>query len=179
MPPVKRSALAATPNKNESVDRVSEFESFVTPRPQKFSRPSGKVSILIIVIILLIFSAWWFFGRNLHFNKSTVNNPEFKAIALDNGQIYYAQIVKKDDEMIYLTEVYYIQSEQRTVPAEEEGGEDQTVNVPVLVKRGQELHKPTGYLELNRDRVVGIETIGQDSEIYQEIQRLQAGGATQ
>lgn len=177
MAPVKRSVAAAA-SKSEPADNISEFESFVAKRPTKNSH-NPKLWIFLIIIIVLIAGAWWLFGRNLNLNKTATNNQEFKAIALDNGQVYYAQIAKETDDMIYLTEVYYIQSEQRTVPAEEEGAEDQTVSVPVLVKRGQELHKPTGYLELNRDRVVGVETIGTDSEIYQEIQRIQSGATTQ
>jgi len=128
-------------------------------------------------LIIVLAGALWFVKQP---DSNFVKDTDLKAIALDNGQVYYAQVVQEDSLNIYLDDVYYIQTEQRVIPAQDEDSEDQVVNVPVLVKRGDELHKPTGLLQINRDRVVGIETIGQDSEILIEINRMmEAEVATQ
>ena len=97
---------------------------------------------------------------------------KFKAIYLENEQTYYAKVVKEDALNIYLDEVYYIQIKKQTLPATEEGAEPQTVDVPVLIKRGQELHRPQGLMQINRSKLVAVEEIGAESQILTEIQRI-------
>ena len=94
---------------------------------------------------------------------------------MENGQTYYAKVAKEDALNIYLSDVYYIQIEQQAVQPEgevKEGEEPQVVEVPVLIKRGQELHKPQGLMQINRSKLVAIEEIGADSEILKEIERI-------
>ena len=104
-------------------------------------------------------------------NKGLEKELSYKSVLLDTGQVYYAKVVKEDALNFYLDDVYYIQTEQKTIPSEDE--EPQVITVPVLIHRGDELHKPQGLLQINRSKVVLIEEIGEDSEIIQEINRLQ------
>ena len=99
---------------------------------------------------------------------------EYQAIFLDNQQVYFAKVVKEDAMSVYLEDVYYIQTQQQVIPATEEGAEDTVKEVPVLVKRGQELHQPSGWMQINRDKIVSIEQIGAESEILKEIEKVKA-----
>jgi len=83
-------------------------------------------------------------------------------------------VMKEDSLNVYLEDVYYIQTETQLVPATEEGAEDQLIEVPVLIKRGAELHQPQGSLQVNRSKIISIEEVGDDSEILTEIERQQA-----
>ena len=178
MPPTKRTpARRPAVSKSNNPEELMEFESFVSQRPKANKQGKAWMIITLLILIIVLAGALWFVKQP---NSNFVKDTNLKAVALDNGQVYYAQVVQEDSLNIYLDDVYYIQTEQRVIPAQDEDSEDQVVNVPVLVKRGDELHKPTGLLQINRDRVVGIETIGQDSEILIEINRMmEAEVATQ
>lgn len=151
-------------------DGLWEFEQFVAKTPLAPVKKRPWLVIVFIVIIVILLLALLYFMK---FGQTVAQN-QFKALYLENGQVYYAKVVKEDKYSIYLDEVYYIQNEERTVPAEEgaTNEEPQTVTVPVLVKRGQELSKPQGWLVLNRQKVVAIETLGSDSPVIEEIKKL-------
>ena len=151
--------------KDESA--LLEFEDFISQKPQA-SRSKGWLAVTLIFLIAILAVAWFFMSQTINLQKEV----KFKAVYLDNNQVYYAKVVKEDSLNIYLDEVYYIQSEDFTIPAEEEDGEPQIVTRPVLVQRGQELHKPEGLMQINRDKLVAIEEIGAESEILAEIERI-------
>ncbi|OGY93414.1 MAG: hypothetical protein A2406_00685 [Candidatus Komeilibacteria bacterium RIFOXYC1_FULL_37_11] len=160
--------LKSENNGNDS--SLMEFEQFVSNKPQN-SRGKSWLAITLIVVVLLLATVWLVMSRAQTMEKS----GKFQAIYLENGQTYYAKVAKEDALNIYLSDVYYIQIEQQTVqPAEgaEEGAEPQVVEVPVLIKRGEELHKPQGLMQINRSKLVAIEEIGADSEILKEIDRI-------
>jgi len=152
--------------KTKDDESLSEFASFVSQTPKK-RKGRAWLAITLIVVIILLATAWFFSWRSVSWQKEY----KFKAIYLDNDQVYYAKVVREDSLSIYLDDVYYIQMEEQTIPATEEGAEAQKVSVPVLVKRGQELHQPTGWMQLNRDKVIAVEEIGLESEILKEINR--------
>ena len=157
--------LKSENNGNDS--SLMEFEQFVSNKPQN-SRGKSWLAITLIVVVLLLATVWLVMSRAQTMEKS----GKFQAIYLENGQTYYAKVVKEDALNIYLDEVYYIQIEKQTLPATEEGAEPQTVDVPVLIKRGQELHRPQGLMQINRSKLVAVEEIGAESQILTEIQRI-------
>ncbi|MFA6307762.1 MAG: hypothetical protein WCS88_00950 [Patescibacteria group bacterium] len=161
---VRKSTSEAT---EKEADTLMEFEQFVSHKP-KNSRSKSWLALTLIIIIFLLAALWLFMSRVSSFEKDN----KFKAIYLENGQTYYAKIVKEDALNIYLDEVYYIQMEQQTISAEEEGAEAQVIEVPVLIKRGQELTRPEGAIQINRSKLVATEDIGADSQILIEINRL-------
>ena len=127
----------------------------------------------MIIVILALIGALLFLSKG-GFDKEM----KYKAVFLDNNQVYFAHVAKEDSLNIYLADVYYIQTQQQVVPAEDEDSEDQVVEVPVLIKRGGELHQPSGWMQINRSKIVSIEEIGDDSEVLKEIQRQESLPAT-
>lgn len=163
--PIKKTAV----RKSEDQEEMMDFDDFVarTPKPK-----SGNKTWLFItlVLVILVLSAAIFFVPKLKMTKT----GEYKAIFLDNQQVYFAKVVKEDALSVYLDEVYYIQTQQQVIPATVEGAEDTIKEVPVLIKRGQELHQPSGWMQINRDKIVSIEQIGADSEILKEIEKVKS-----
>ena len=149
-------------------DEFTEFDSFVTKRPS--SNNKSWLAITLVVIIVALVGVLLFMNSN----KGLEKELSYKSVLLDTGQVYYAKVVKEDALNFYLDDVYYIQTQQKTIPSQEEDEEDQVVQVPVLVHRGEELHKPQGLLRINRSKVVLIEEIGEESEIVLEINRLKS-----
>lgn len=152
---------------NGEADTLMEFEQFISKKP-KYNRSKSWLALTLVIVIFLLAAAWLFMSRVETMEKEF----KFKAIYLENEQTYYAKVVKEDALNIYLDEVYYIQIEKQTLPATEEGAEAQTIDVPVLIKRGQELHRPQGLMQINRSKLVAVEEIGAESQILTEIQRI-------
>jgi len=161
----KRVVKKPTPVVN---DEFTEFDSFITKKQSGGSK--GWLAITLVVIIVALVGALLFMNKNEGLEKEL----SYKSVVLDTGQVYYAKVVKEDALNFYLDDVYYIQTQQKTIPSQEEDEEDQVVQVPVLVHRGEELHKPQGLLQINRSKVVLIEEIGEESEIVLEINRLKS-----
>jgi len=168
--PTKKAAARASV-KNSDDEALLEFEQFISQNPRsKGGNSKGLVFITLLVVIVILAAISIFSLRGTQ--PIVQEDLKFKAISLDNDLVYYAKVVKEDEFNVYLDDVYYIHMQQQTIPAEEDGAEPQVVNVPILVKRGQELHRPEGYLQINRDKVMAIEEIGPDSEILTEINRI-------
>jgi len=166
--PIKKTTntkVAKTISKADE-DALMEFEQFVS-KPAPAKNKSWLAATLVIIIICLA-AVWLFMSQSTTLEKDN----SFKAVYLENGETYYAKVVKEDALNIYLDDVYYIQIQQQVIPAETEDEEDQVVEVPVLIKRGQEFHKPQGLMQINRSKLVAVEEIGQDSEIIAEINRI-------
>lgn len=163
--PIKKTTV----RKSDSQEEMMDFDDFVarTPKPKNTSK--AWVFITLIIVILVLGLAIVFLPK-----LKMTKNLSYQTVMLDNGQVYFAKIVKEDTLSVYLEDVYYIQTQQQLVPATEEGGEDSVKEVPILVKRGQELHQPSGWMQINRSKVVSIEQIGADSEILKEIEKVKA-----
>lgn len=163
--PIKKTAV----RKSDSQEEMMDFDDFVARSPK--SKSGNKTWLFItLVLVILVLGAAIFFVPKLKMTKNT----EYKAIFLDNQQVYFAKVVKEDALSVYLDEVYYIQTQQQVIPATAEGAEDTIKEVPVLIKRGQELHQPSGWMQINRDKIVSIEQIGAESEILKEIAKVKA-----
>ena len=154
-------------------EELMDFDQFVTQKTSTLKKPKFKRTWLMVALVLIIVILAGILWLSLRNNASTRTLP-YKVIYLDNSQYYYAKLVREDANYIYLDDVFYVQSQEQTVPAEKEGDEPQVVNIPILVHRGQEVHQPTGLLQISRDRVVAIEEIGANSDVYKEIMRVKA-----
>ncbi len=164
MPRKKETTKRAPRAKKVKEEELMDFDQFVTPK-QKNNKSWIAILLSVIIVILI--------GVLLYTNTGEMDKEyKYKAIYLDNNQIYYAKVVREDALSIYLDDVFYIQTQQQTIPAEDEDSEPQVINVPVLIHRGDEVHKPEGLLQLNRDKLVAIEEIGENSEILTEIERI-------
>ena len=149
----------------EPMGSLPEFGSGLMAAPRK---SFNWLPLIIIVIILAVAGGMYFFGLNANWwGKSSM-----KAVFLVNGQVYFGQISRETARDLYLNNVYYIQLQDQIQPATAEGEEAKTIQVPTLLKRGEELHRPYGEMRLNRDQVVAIENVGTDSTVYQQIQAL-------
>lgn len=163
--PIKKTAV----RKSEDQEEMMDFDDFVarSPKPKSGSKTWLFITLVLVIIVL---GAAIFLMPKLKMTKNT----EYKAIFLESQQVYFAKVVKEDALSIYLEDVYYIQTQQQVIPATEEGAEDTVKEVPVLIKRGQELHQPSGWMQINRDKIISIEQIGAESEILKEIAKVKA-----
>jgi hypothetical protein len=83
----------------------------------------------------------------------------FQAVLLTNGSVYFGKLQGYGSATPVLTQVYYVVSQ--TNP------ETKQVN-NMLVKRGQELHKPD-RMYINPRQILFVEPVGTDSQVMQRI----------
>jgi hypothetical protein len=84
----------------------------------------------------------------------------YKAVLLTSGDVYFAKVDEGWGRYITLREIYYPQ-----VP-ETPAGQQPEVR---LIKFGGELHGPEDEMKVNRDHVIMIQTLKEDSQVIATI----------
>lgn len=111
------------------------------------------VAALVVIVVGVVYMM----GRS---RSSDVKFPTpYQAVLLTNGSVYFGQLEGYGGPTPVLRKVYYIVSQ--TNP------ETKQVN-NVLVRRGQELHKPD-RMYLNPRQILFVEPVGTDSQVAQKI----------
>ncbi len=119
------------------------------------------------MIILLAVLIWG--GYALFANKDAEYKPQGRqAVFLTNGQVYFGVVQAKSDQEVILTDIYYLQSDRGV----NTGANLETQQDIKLIKLGNELHGPEDYMELNRDHVLFIENLKEDSKVVKAIQNF-------
>lgn len=110
--------------------------------------------VIIIVAITLI--AVLFFG----YNKLSIANQDSnrKAVFLSNGQVYFGYLENEDRNYITLRDIYYL----RSVESANEGKIS-------LVKLGSEVYGPEDQMIINREHVLYLEDMRDNSKISEAI----------
>lgn len=105
-----------------------------------------------------------------------IDQGKYQAVFLSNGQVYFGKINSANKSYVELTDIYYIQ----VVPVLQQGQENQNENKNqnqeqqnqiTLVKLGDEIHGPLDRMMINRDQVVFVEDLKDDSKVSQAIQQ--------
>jgi hypothetical protein len=105
---------------------------------------------------------------------------KYQSVFLTNGQVYFGKITYYDSSYVELSDIYYLQ----VIPVLQQGEENNQNNNKnpqeqkselSLVKLGNELHGPTDRMIINRDQVVFVEDMKDDSKVTDAIRRHQQG----
>jgi len=105
---------------------------------------------------------------------------KYQAVFLTNGQVYFGKMATHSLSYVELTDIYYLQVK----PVLQQGeGDNSNKNAQAqqqtelsLVKLGNELHGPQDRMMLNKDQVVFIEDLKDDSKVTEAIKRYQQEG---
>jgi len=143
------------------------------PMPQmqevRPNRGNGFKNILAVLVLLLVLAglAWFGYSR-VGGGMSNYNDPTaspYHAVFLSNGQVYFGKILENNQNEIVLGEVYYLQLSNQATATTSTSAEAKFA----LVKLGQELHGPTDKLFVNRDHVMFVEQLKNDSKVVASI----------
>ncbi|MFH0874202.1 MAG: hypothetical protein V1846_05195 [Candidatus Komeilibacteria bacterium] len=166
MPIKKRTSIMSEEETTEPMSSLPEFGSgMMTTRKKSFN----WLPLIIIIIVIILAGGLYLWGANGRW----WGQPSLKAVFLVNGQVYFGQIARETSRDLYLNNVYYVQMQDQVQPATTEGEASTTIQVPTLLKRGDELHQPYGAMQINRDQIVVIENVGTGSQVYQQIEALE------
>ncbi len=149
----------------------------------EFERPDDGNSVKVVkwvvvalIVAVLILAGLYVVSKYTRFNVLGLSNTSnsWQAVFLSNGQVYFGKVVKANDEVVVLREIYYLQVTQ---PLQRSGSKEkqQPVNELSLVKLGNELHGPQDEMRINYQHVLFIEDLKPDSKVVQAIENYKAG----
>lgn len=105
----------------------------------------------------------------------------YVAVFLTNNQVYFGKLGSLDGQYATLTDVYYLRvqpslSDAGNVKVEDAKASGATAgkNDMTLIKLGDELHGPTDEIKLNRDHILLIEELKEDSKVVKAIEQFKA-----
>ncbi|MBI4256779.1 hypothetical protein HY626_01850 [Candidatus Uhrbacteria bacterium] len=120
----------------------------------------------VVLLILLSFGGWYYFTtrQTLPIQETTIRTGEYQAVFLDNGQVYFGKLERSRSEFYLLTDVFYLQSGVSV---------EQTTNL-ALMKLGTEAHGPEDQMQINKEHILFIEDMKDDSKVIQAIQQYKS-----
>ena len=137
--------------------------------PVKAGRGKLIVGILIILFMIAGLLGGYYIFR---VNKAGADSSKKQAVFLTNGQIYFGEISRQDEEYVVLKNIYYLKNQESLATTEGK------TNIS-LIKLGQELHGPQDIMYVNRDHILFYEEMRIDSKINQAIEKYLSERANQ
>lgn len=116
----------------------------------------------VVVLLVLAGLAWW--QGWLPWARADV----YQAVFLSNNQVYFGKLAKQNSQYPVLTDIYYLRVTQPLQPSQP------NPNVS-LIKLGDELHGPGDKMEINRDHILFVEDLKENSQVVQAIRNFKAG----
>ena len=127
------------------------------------SRLQFRVFPYFIVILCL-----FFFVQGCRKSEQQIKiYTEYKAIFLDNGQVFFGKLEEQGPSYFLLSDVFYVQSQV----VQQEKDKKEVRNI--LIKRGNEWHGPD-LMYINTRHIVVIEPVSPDSRVAQLIKEAKA-----
>ena len=129
------------------------------------------VNLVIVVLIITLGWLWWRGSAMSGFGQ------DWQAVFLSNGQVYFGKVVKQNKVEIKLADIYYLQVTRPLQQAAEGQEQANPQGELSLVKLGNELHGPSDIMYINRDQVLFVEDLKDDSNVVTAIANYKDGQA--
>lgn len=107
----------------------------------------------------------------------TIDQGKYQAVFLTNGQVYFGKVGFHDSSYVELSDIYYLQVKPVLQQSEGENNNDNKQQQQEqktelsLVKLGNELHGPLDRMMINKDQIVFVEDLKDDSKVTDAIVR--------
>lgn len=123
-----------------------------------------------IIVVAAVAVALWQSGAF----AGAKGGDAYQAVFLTNNQVYFGKIAREGGEFVRLTDIFYLQVQQPVQPI----GENQPAGQSIaLIKLGGELHGPEDEMRINRDHILFIEDLTDDSQVVQKILEFKSSQA--
>ena len=152
---------------DESGDGMKDF------REARMSRKGiwKKIKIAVGILILAVLVLWLATYTSLLPVQFTPRfSSSYQAVFLTNGQVYFGKLYRENSSFPVLRDVYYLQVTQPPQPLQE--GQTPPTNIN-LVKLGGELHGPQDEMRINKNQILFVEDLKNDSKVVTAIQQLE------
>jgi len=146
---------------------MSEIMKKSEPLVLKSKKANGKKGLVLLIIGIIVLLAIIVFLVMTIF-ISPVKGNAWYGIFLTNGRTYFGHIAKQNSQTVVLKDVYYLQVQQ--VAPIEEGIEPQPQITVVSIE--SEIHTPENEMQINREHILYVQKLSQDSQIVSTIDQL-------
>lgn len=119
-----------------------------------------------LVVLILILAAVGWIGWQSNWWRPMAG---WQAVFLSNGQVYFGQVARFTPQTVVLRQIYYLQTSGQL-----QAGDTPQPTDLALVKLGAELHGPTDEMIINRDHILFIETLKEDSRVVKAIEQFRS-----
>jgi len=154
-----------TTNNNQIKSELNQLEEKLQKRKKQ-----QKIG-LIIIILLAILLAWWI-RQPAAQNNITLEQPksEYQAVFLSNDTLYFGKILKQNNAEIILSDIYYFSQNPEKSSSDTLNNVSNTLSDTFsLTKLGSEIHSPTDKMRINRNQVIFIEDLQENSQVVKAI----------
>lgn len=131
------------------------------------------VIIMLAAVVVLVSFAASLFSRSVE-TTDFVNEDQYQAVFLTNGQVYFGNITGANTNSMVLENIYYLQVDEQIQPEGEDVADDPQVS---LTKLGEELHGPEDQMFINMNEVLFWENLREDGDVSQAIDQFESGEA--
>ncbi len=152
---------------------MEEMRGRAVPDMHQLKKKGGKlpwalmaaaaVVVVVAIVVVRMVSSW--------LADSSVNNKEFQALFLTNGQVYFGHLSDVSRGYTKLTDIYYLQVQQTVQPGDKNQNQQQQVS---LAKLGNELHGPEDVMYVARAQVLFWENLKDSGKVVQAIKNYQS-----
>jgi hypothetical protein len=178
--------------------KYPEWEAEAPHRNRRRSTIGIVLIVCLVVLVLILFfavkelkgikggegkgsvgSGGGLFGQTA--DNLKIDQGKYQAVFLTNGQVYFGKIATHEGNYVELDDIYYLQVKpvlqqgDNSSNANDNKNPQQQKTELSLVKLGNELHGPLDRMMLNRDQIVFIEDLKDDSKVTEAIHRYQQG----
>lgn len=156
---------ATMTERSESAPRPSppRSEARLETKSDRKKRSSKGWIISLIGLLLVAAALYWAWTTFLAPNP--IKSDKYQVVQLSNGEHYFGKLSSLDGDYYRLTEIYYMQNQQKTA----DDGTQSTE--PVLIKRGSENHGPEDFMYIRKDQVIYFENLKDDGKVVSAIKR--------
>ncbi len=143
---------------------------------QQHHSVAGPIFLILFVIIVLVagYALWSLNGAS---SSSAVvggptrieTNDAYHAVFLSNGQVYFSKVDNLNSTYVTLEEVYYLRVQRAIQPASPEAAGGPAQTSISLIKLGSEVHGPEDIMYVNRDHVLFVEPLKENSKVVEAI----------
>lgn len=132
-------------------------------------KPGSWMWIGTLLFVAVVGGAWYYFSDSQPSDvvdsmesagDISISSGEYQAVFLSNGQVYFGKLEPTRGDFAVLTDVFYLQSGVAV---------DQNTNLS-LTKLGSEAHGPEDRMEINKEHILFIEDMKNDSKVVQAIE---------
>ncbi|MBU4332519.1 hypothetical protein KKD19_01730 [Patescibacteria group bacterium] len=156
--------------------RQGSIQEPIFKKPQVRSSRLRAIVVIAIAAVIVLGIAGLALKRFV-FLKQTSNifigdeGESYYAVFLTNGQVYFGHLYDRESEYPFLCDIYYLRLNQSLHQQKE--GEVTVLDKPelALIKLGTELHGPIDEMRINRDHILFIETLREDSKVVEAIKQ--------
>jgi len=139
-------------------------------KPDKGINNYGKAIFVFVILIFVL--ATIFLGVFLWQNGTLRNTIQlfkyrnsYQAVFLNNGQVYFGNIVELTNEYVILKDPYSIKVQQKQVDEESQSKQAEIK----LLSIEDEFYKPEGYMLIKKSEILFIEELKDSSQIIEII----------